>query len=289
MKMNRWGHKWVHLLVGLFILYTTPLSDIIAINHSVNHQLFTDDIQLQKSAPLSEVTNPTKELNACTGNIKTWITKDQLKLNDNKTEALLFSFSSSLTPSTVSLPDSITLGSCNIPFSDSARNLGFILVSKLPMKKHSVKICQTAYFELKCISLVHMFLTEGTAKTLVTSSIPSLLDYCNGLFMGTPNSVIQPLQKIQNCAARLVLLAPWHHHSTPTLHLTHYTLLLTPACWKSNNTNARLTAFAPSLVLDHTFEIHSRKTLDTAQPFHLLKPNWKPSSYSIFIPTNIIT
>ena len=30
------------------------------------HQLCTDDTQLQKSAPLSEVTNLTKKLNACT-------------------------------------------------------------------------------------------------------------------------------------------------------------------------------------------------------------------------------
>ena len=52
----------------LFVLYTTPLSesDIIA-----NHQLFADDIQLQKSAPLSEVSNLTKKLSACTDNIKT--------------------------------------------------------------------------------------------------------------------------------------------------------------------------------------------------------------------------
>ena len=75
----------------LFVLYTTPLSDIIA-NHSVNHQLFADDTQLQKSAPLNEVTNLTKELNACTDNIKTWMTENQLKLNDDKTEALLFPF-----------------------------------------------------------------------------------------------------------------------------------------------------------------------------------------------------
>ena len=38
--------------------------------------------------------------------------------------------------------------------------------------------------------------------------------------MGTPNYVIQPLQKIQNFAARLVLLAPRHHHSTPLLEKT---------------------------------------------------------------------
>ena len=142
--------------------------------------------------------------------------------------------------------------------------------------------------------------------------------------MGTPNSVIQPLQKMQKFAARLVLLAPCHHHSTPLLEKLHwlpiserikykvacmcfsaingsgpaylsellhvYALLLTPACWKSNNTNARLMAFAPSLALDPTFGIHSHKTLDTAQPCHLLKPNWKPSSsHSISILTNIST
>ena len=121
----------------LFVLYTTPLSDIIA-NHSVNNQLFADDTQLQKSAPLSEVNNLTKELSACTDNIKTWMMENQLKLN-NKTEALLFPFSSSLKPSTGPLPDSITLGSHNIPFSDSAGNLGFILDSKLSMKKHVIK------------------------------------------------------------------------------------------------------------------------------------------------------
>ena len=121
--------------------------------------------QLQKSAPLSEVTNLTKELNACTDDIKTWMTENQLKLNDDKTEALLFPFSSSLKPSTVSLPDSITPNSHNILFSDSARNLGVILDSNLSMKKHVIKICQTAYFELKCISSVFRFLIEDAAKT----------------------------------------------------------------------------------------------------------------------------
>ena len=37
------------------------------------------------------------------------MTENQLKLNDDETEALLFPFSSSLKPSTVFLHDSITL------------------------------------------------------------------------------------------------------------------------------------------------------------------------------------
>ena len=45
---------------------------------------------------------------------------------------------------------------------------------------------------------------------------------CSSSLMGTPNSVIQSLQKIQNFAARLVLLAPCHHHSTPLLEKLHW-------------------------------------------------------------------
>ena len=126
-----------------------------------------------------------------------------------------------LNPSTVSLPDSITLGPHNITFSNSARNFGVILDSNLSTKKHLIKICKTAYSELEHISSVRRFLTEYAAKTLATSYILSRLDYCNCLIMGTPNSVIQPLQKIQNFAARFVLLAPRHHHSTPLLKKLH--------------------------------------------------------------------
>ena len=78
--------------------------------------------------------------------IKTWMNENQLKLNDDKTEALLFPFSSSLRPFTVSLSDSITIGSHNIPFSDSARNLGVILNSNLSMKKHVIKSLSNCLF-----------------------------------------------------------------------------------------------------------------------------------------------
>ena len=48
-----------------------------------------------------------------------------------------------------------------------------------------------------------------------------------------------------------------------------------------------LVAFAPFLALDPTFGIHYHKT-DTAQPRHLLNPNWKPSSsHTSFDPTRI--
>ena len=137
------------------------------------------------------------------------MTENQLKLNDDKTEALLFPISSSLKSSTISLLHLITLGSHNIPFSDSARNLGFILDSKLSMKKkHVIKICQTAYFELKHISSIRRFFTEDVTKTVVTSYTLSQLDYCNCLLIGTPLCC-------KTCSLG-------HQHSTPLLEKLHW-------------------------------------------------------------------
>ena len=129
----------------------------------------------QTSAPLSEIDNLFKDLCACTDDIKAWMTENQLKFNDDKTEALLFSFFSSSKPAAISLPDSITLGCHNIPFSYSARNLGFILDSELSMKKHVIEICQKGYFELKRISSIRRFLTEDATQTFATSYIFSRL------------------------------------------------------------------------------------------------------------------
>ena len=65
-------------------------------------------------------------------------------------------------------------------------------------------------------------LTEDAARQLVTSCVLSRVDYCNSLLMGTPNSVIQPMQKVQNRAARLILRAPRHQNCTPLLQQLHW-------------------------------------------------------------------
>ena len=106
----------------LFVLYTTPLSDIIA-NHSVNHHLFADGTQLQKSTPPNDVQSLTHDLQSFTDDIKAWMCNKQLKSNDDKTKAILFS-----TPSLSSchcLPSSFVVGTHEIVFSDKIRNFGF--------------------------------------------------------------------------------------------------------------------------------------------------------------------
>ena len=137
-----------------------------------------------------------------------------------QTEAILFS-----TPSLSSchcLPSSVMVGTHKIVFSDKVRNFGFILDSNLTMKQHVIKICQTAYYELESISSTHRYLTKDAAKQLVTSCVLSRLDCCNSLLMGTPSSVIQPMQKVKKTAACLIFRAACHQNCTLLLQQLHW-------------------------------------------------------------------
>ena len=113
---------------------------------------------------------------------------------------------------TVSLPDSISLGSHIIPFSDSARNFGFILDSKLSMKKHIIKLCQTAYFEVKHISSVRRFLTK-TQPRLLLIPISS-----HGLTTATVSSWVHVILS-SNLSRKFRTLFSWHPVTT-TQHLS---------------------------------------------------------------------
>ena len=121
---------------------------------------------------------------------------------------------------------------------------------------------------LKRIYSIRRFLTEDAAKILVTSYILSRLDYCNCILMGKPNSVIQPLQKIQNFAARVVLLSTRHQHSTPLLEKLHWLpiserIKYKVACMCFNAINGSDPAYLSALLHVYTPSRTLRSSSDT--------------------------
>ena len=104
----------------LFTMYIKPLSAIID-SHTIIHHSFTDDMQLQISAPPDRISELLHSMQPCIGDVKAWANSNMLKLKDNKTELMLVTCER--TKHLHSLPASITIGNAQIPFKHFAKNL----------------------------------------------------------------------------------------------------------------------------------------------------------------------
>ena len=155
---------------------------------------------------------------SCVQAVKQWTLQNKLQLNEDKTEALLID-PSHRCPSP---PSSLCFGQSSVPFSECARNLGVMFDQTMSMKAQVDKICQSTYIELRRIASIRQFLTNEATKTLVTSLILSRLDYCNSLLAGIPQKHIDRLQRVMNCAARLITRSSKREHVTPLLVELHW-------------------------------------------------------------------
>ena len=242
----------------LFTMYIKPLSAIID-THSIIHHSFADDLQLQMSAPPDRISELLHSMQSCISDVKAWATANMLKLNDSKTELMLVT--SRRTMHLNSLPTSITIGSAEIPFKQSVKNLGFTLDCHLTMNAHVSNIARTCYFELRRLASIRRFLTSTATATLVSAFVLSRIDYCNSLLFGSTHDVTSHLQRIQNYAAGVILRLPMS--SSIAIHLKSLHWL--PVKVRSTYKIARLcyhSSTAPSYVTDmlHKKPLHTRNT-----------------------------
>ena len=203
----------------LFVLYTRPLDDIFS-RHAVGHHAFADDTQMQKSCPPKDIDSVIAEVQLCVSDVKAWMSANKLQLNDEKTEALLIKSGRTSLPDPT--PTSIRVGQSDIPFAAQAKNLGVTLTSTMSMDSHVSNVCKSAYIELRRISSIRHYLTVDATKVLVCAFVLSKLDYCNSLFSGCPQYIIDKLQRVQNCAARLILKRRKRDHVQPLLRQLHW-------------------------------------------------------------------
>ena len=114
----------------LFILYTQPLFNLVS-KHAVNHHAFADDNQFYKISTLDAIHQSIETLQNCTTDVKSWMTANKLKLNDNKTEAMIILSNRMSVHSP--LPFVIHIGDADVPFVSSVKNLGVSPDSNLSM------------------------------------------------------------------------------------------------------------------------------------------------------------
>ena len=86
------------------------------------------------------------------------------------------------------------------------RNLGELFDDQVTMAVHMTKICSAAFYHLHNIRRIRKYLSVDAATNLIHSFVSSRTDYCNSLLYGVPKCHIDKLQRVQNAAARLVVM-----------------------------------------------------------------------------------
>ena len=127
---------------------------------------------------------------------------NKLKLNDDKTEAMLVGSRQSITQTKAK---SIQIGGNSISLNPHVKNLGVFLENTLSMDQHIGHFCCSAYLAMWQIASICRYLTEKKTVHLVCSFVLSRLDYCNATLAGLPATHIARLQRMQNNAARPIL------------------------------------------------------------------------------------
>ncbi len=191
----------------LFSMYTAPLCDIARL-HNLNVHLYALSID-----------NAMTSTQQCVTDIDSWMVENKLKLNGDKTELMVLT--PPLSRVKVTIP-SLNIGESSIAASPTIRNLGSMWDQAATMKEHVRYICKACYFHLHNISSVRRMLTLEATKSLMHAFITSRLDSCNSLLLNIPTTQIAKLQRIQNCAARIVLRRKKRDSITAMLKELHW-------------------------------------------------------------------
>ena len=211
--------RW--LAVIIHPIYTMPMQRIIR-KHGVVYHKYADDTQLYvtyKPNVLGDMQRAVKQLEDCISEIRVWMINRMLKLNDNKTDMVIYMSQYHLNK----------YGRCDISIGDSTispvecvRNLGVQIDQHLTMDKQVTAVCKACNFHLYRLSSIRRYITTDAARSVAQALITSRLDYCNSLLANLTNTQMKRLKSIQHKAARLVTRTPLREHITPVLKQLHW-------------------------------------------------------------------
>ena len=143
----------------------------------------------------------------------------ELKLNNSKTEYILFGTSKQLAKCTNT---AINIGGHEVHAQNCVRNLAAYFDKHMSMEEHVKFKCRAAYAQLYNMGKIRKYLDQQSTEKPIHALVHSHIDYCNVLLIGLPKYLIRKLQMVQNTATRVLCRIGKYDHITPVLKSLHW-------------------------------------------------------------------
>jgi len=203
----------------IYCMFSKPIGEICK-RHKMSYHCYADDSQVyQVIKPIDNWNAVSRHFEACLSDISSWMRSNLLKINQDKTELIVFvpkhrpkDFSDCF----------LEFDGCVVNDAAFVKNLGMYFDKTMSMEKQVSEISRSCYFQIRSIGRIRPYITTNACKTLVASLVTSRLDYGNALLYRINDKNIAKLQRLQNTAARLITKTRRYEHITPVLVSLHW-------------------------------------------------------------------
>jgi hypothetical protein len=203
----------------LYCIFSKPIGDICE-SHDMDYYCYANDTQIYIVVePRDNLSDMSMKLTSCLSDKREWMCSNLLKLNQDKTELMIFAPKHRVKELT---DFSISFGGNIIDDTPYVKNLGAYFDRTLSMEKQCNAIARSCYFHIQNIGCIRSFISEDACKMLVNALVTSRLDYGNALLYGITKNLTDKLQRVHNTAARLITRTKKMDHITPVLICSHW-------------------------------------------------------------------
>ena len=263
-----------------FNMAAAPVPPLINM-HGINNQCFADDTNAYIAFDIkddSDTTSAMGKIQECLADVKRWMLDNKLKLNASKTKVVLFS---PRRLNSFTLPIPIVFGGKDLPVLKQIKSLGVIFDSEMNMQKQVNRTISSANSHLYRISKVRNKVSKNVAASLVNALVISRLDYCNSLICNLPKKLLYKMQKVQNAAAKLILLGKKREHATPLMKKLHWLPIIYRSEYKILVLTYKVLNGTAPVYLSELLTKHMPcRSLRSANENLLKRPRIPPNKYS---------
>ena len=196
----------------IFIIYIKTLSSTLS--RGTRHIMYADDLQLYRSCPVDAIGGAVSRLSEDLDNLLKWCSGHGMKINENKTKAMVLGYSKIIAKIDFSTIPKVICGEIPLDYVDTMKNLGIMMQSNFSWNSQVTAMCNSVFKGIYQLRRLASDFPTHVRKQLAQSLILPVFDYAPVATCDFNSEDIARLQKAQNALVRFVLRLKLDDHVT---------------------------------------------------------------------------